>query len=50
MFAERNAGAAAFQMVLFKGGGRGGGMRLRHDQLLAPVVGAIRVLVFTAFV
>ena len=28
----------------------GGGMRLRHDQLLAPVVGAIRVLVFTAFV
>lgn len=47
MFAERNAGAAAFQMVLFKGGG---GMRLRHDQLLAPVVGAIRVLVFTAFV
>ena len=49
MFAERNAGAAAFQIVLFKGGG-GGGMRLRHDQLLAPVVGAIRVLVFTAFV
>lgn len=45
MFAERNAGAAAFQMVLFRGG-----MRLRHDQLLAPVVGAIRVLVFTAFV
>ena len=25
-------------------------MRLRHDQLLAPVVGAIRILVFTAFV
>ena len=48
MFAERNAGAAAFQMVLFKEGG--GGMRLRHDQLLAPVVSAIRVLVFTAFV
>lgn len=46
MFAERNAGAAAFQMVLFKGGG----MRLRHDQLLAPVLGAIHVLVFTAFV